>query len=83
MEYEYSFLHIVSNIDPVIADSSPKDFLQATAAGLDECLTFLHRQLPQHKGGGWEAVSHDVSRIGPFLLVTFLIRRPQGSTTPS
>ena len=75
-EYEYSFLHWVYLLDDLaVAEPSLDDFRLLSTRLLDEALAQLAQQLPAHKNGGWEAISHDLLRLDRYLLVTVFLRR--------
>lgn len=78
--FEYSLLHIAVPLEGLaVQEPSPKEFLALTAGLLDDALRYLHEQLDVHKGGGWEALSHNLLRLDRYLLVTFFLRRPKSS----
>jgi hypothetical protein len=80
MEFEYSILHYTGTLDPLgpqIADPSNESFAAAFQHTFLHLQDRLHADLQEHRGGGWDIVSHDLIRIDRFLLVTFVVRRPQ------
>ena len=78
MEYEYTFLVETVAITPGIADLSPDEFSQELATGLGHLGQSMTKSIPTLPKGGWEIVSHSVTRIDRHLTATFLIRRPRG-----
>ena len=79
MNYEYSFLHRVYSLDAALQDASLREVASGTSTLLGEFLQALEEELPSHKGGGWEVISHDMSRLGAFLLITVMLRRAVAS----
>lgn len=63
-------------------DLSP-DIEKVTSDQLDASLTMSLNQIVQktskviqtHEGGGWEIISHELTRLGNRLVVSFLLRR--------
>ncbi len=41
------------------------------------------RKIADRDDGTWEIVSHDAFAHGPFLVVSFVLRRPAPSSTPT
>lgn len=80
MEYEYSFLHGSVDITPVVIDTGREQVAAAFQQILDSILGLLVTQVGTHKGGGWEALSHDFLLVSNHvLLVTLFLRRPKPS----
>ena len=82
-KYEYSMIVTTGQLNPGAADATAEELSQSVAPQLGSLVQKVGKNLanfpgnaPANKQGGWEIVSHDITRIDRHLLTTFLIRRP-------
>ena len=64
---------------PGIADASTDELNQAIALQLGAIVNRTTESVADLPEGDWEIMSHDITRIDRYLLVTFLIRHPQNN----
>jgi len=75
MATEYAFMVNTFPILPEIADATDREISQSIGGVLGPLGTQLSKAIPEFQGGGWEIVSHDLTRIDFHLAVTLLLRR--------
>ena len=74
MPYEYSFIVNTLTIKPGMADQTSNEVSQELGKALLSFALPL-KQAANIPPGGWDVISHDVTRIDRHLVVTFLLRR--------
>ena len=75
MPTEYAFLTTSITISQEIADATGGEVSRSIGGALGPFGEELGRALPEFQGGGWEVVSHDLTRIDFHLVVSLLLRR--------
>ncbi len=74
-DYEYAFMVETVTIQPGIADATADEVSHTIVGTFAPLVGKLGTNLPQLAGGGWQVVSHDLTRIDRHLILTFVIRR--------
>ena len=79
--YEYAIMSETVAVKPelLVADTK-KALLDGIGMGMVRVMDVVHKSLKSYEGGGWEIVSHDLTKLEHHLLITFLIRRKWPST---
>ena len=74
--YEYRIVLKILDVKlEKLAVATKDDLSDNLEVGLKEHLAFMKENLPKLDGGGWEILSHQLTSLGSFLVVSFLIRR--------
>jgi hypothetical protein len=68
---------IVTNVDfkPAIETAPGKDIAQNLTVVLQQVVQTTSKAIDKLEGGGWHIISHELTKLGNTLLVSFLIRR--------
>jgi len=80
---EYGFMVQTMEIKPDMEDATADGLGQTMAMSLGQMAQKASKGLTTIQGGNWEIVSHDMTRLGRHLIVTFLIRRQAKTSTES
>ena len=76
MAYEYSSIVDAIELKAGLADTSLSEFREAMAFALQNSVAKLPSAIQSKLlGEDWEVVSHDLTRIDRYLLLTVLLRR--------
>jgi hypothetical protein len=78
---EYGFMVQTMEIKPDMEDATADGLGQMMAMGFGQMAQKAAKGLTTLQGGNWEIMSHDVTRLGRHLIVSFLLRR-QAKTLP-
>ena len=76
MEYIYGVMTTSIPIDPQLADANPNEFSIQVTMELNKFVDSLTTTCNNAPNGPVEALSHSVVRVGHFLLLSALTRRP-------
>ena len=72
---EYATVVKALDLKPA-AYNAPRDQLaKATSLTFGNVVNRISKDTQSFQGGGWEIVSHNLTRIGDHLLASFVIRR--------
>ena len=72
---EYATMVQTAELKPGLADFTSDEVGQNIAVGLSQVLQKASKGLQTLQGGGWEILSHDLTRIDRHLVVSLLICR--------
>ena len=72
---KYGIMVQTMKIKPNMADATPNEVSQALTVGLNQTVQKASKGLDTLEGGGWEIVSHALTRINRHLVLSFLICR--------
>ena len=76
--YEYSIIVRTLEIKAEeLADATFDQLHLVIGAALTQTIAYVEEGLETFQGGGWELVSHELSNIADFMVVSFLLRRPK------
>jgi len=75
MATEYAFLVTTLTLTPGLADATSAEVSKGLGTALGPFGEQLAKSVPSFQGGGFEIVSHDLTRIDRHLVVTLLLRR--------
>ena len=74
--YEYAIMSETVNVKPeVMVTETKKVLLDNLGTDLIRVMDIVHKSLRTYEGGGWEILSHDLTKLDRHLVVSFLIRR--------
>jgi len=74
--YEYAIMSETVNVKPeALVAESKKELLSSLGIDLVRVMDIVHKSLNTYEGGGWEILSHDLTKLDRHLVVSFLIRR--------
>ena len=73
--YEYSIVVQDITIKPGIGDSTGSEVSEDLSRALMKPLQAVNKTVDTYQGGGWEIVSHQLTRLDRHLALSFLIRR--------
>lgn len=74
--YEYAIMSETVNVKPeALVAESKKELLNSLGIALVRVMDIVHKSLKTYGSGGWETLSHDLTKLDRHLVVTFLIRR--------
>ena len=79
-EHELGMMVAGLEIAPDILAQATDVVTDQMQQGLAVILETTQSELPSYQGGGWEIVSHTLTRLDSHLIVTFLLRRPRQRT---
>ena len=74
-DYEYSFMVQTAELNPGIVDMTTEQVGQGLAVSLMPVVQRASNAIQSLPPGGWEVVSHDLTRIDRHLILSFLLRR--------
>jgi len=77
MNYKHGVMVQTIKLKPGIEDASADEVSQSLLPAWNSVVQKASKGLDILEGGNWEFVSHDLSRIGPHFIATFVIRRPK------
>ena len=77
MNYEYTFMASTIALKDGYQQAPVEELAQGIGAALGGFGTTLSDALPQWGGGGWDTVSHAVTKIEDNLILTVFLRRPK------
>ena len=77
--YEYDLISEVADVKlEKVATANKDDFAKYLQASLSSVIfSVKQRMTAEFQGGDWEIVSHQLNNLDRYLVVTFLIRRPE------
>ncbi len=75
-DYAYSMMVKSVDLKPEITEMKADQISLSLTTILGQLAVNMGKSIPKLPDGGWEAVSHSVTRIGGALSVTILLRRP-------
>ncbi len=75
MPQQYAFMIETAELKAGAADATSDEISQSLGLGLGNIGEKITKALPTLPPGGWQVVSHDITRIDRHLVVTILIRR--------
>ena len=67
------------NLTKQAEEALPAEVAKSMAVSFAKVLQSTSKGMETFQGGGWEIVSHQITRIGHTLFVTFIIRRPKNA----
>ena len=74
--YEYAIMSETVNVKPeALVAESKKELLNSLGIALVRVMDIVHKSLKTYEGGGWEIMSHQLTSLDRYLVVSFLIRR--------
>ena len=74
--YEYSLISEVADVKlEKVATATNDEFTKNLQASLSGVIFRVTERMKAFQGGGWEIMSHQLTSLGSFLVVSFLIRR--------
>lgn len=74
--YEYAILSEAVNVKPeVLVAATKKELLDNLGIALIRVMDIAQKSIKTFQGGGWEILSHQMTRLDHHLVVSFLIRR--------
>jgi len=74
-QYEYGMMVETGALRADFWDASSEQVSAGLAQSLGKIADKVGKALPKFQGGGWEVISHNLTRIKRHLIVTFMIRR--------
>jgi len=72
---EYAVLATTGELKVGMADASANEVSQSVTVVLNQIVQKAAKGMEKLQGGGWDIVSHEVTRIDRHLVVSFLLRR--------
>ena len=72
---EYCTMVQTITLKPGLADATSNEVSQGIAVGLNNIVQKVTKGMQKLQGGGWEMVSHQLTRIDRHLVVSFLLYR--------
>jgi hypothetical protein len=72
--YEYAIMSETIALKPLVAKNK-KELLDGLGMALVRIMDVVHKSLRTYEGGGWEILSHDLTKLEHHFLITFLTRR--------
>jgi len=74
--YEYCVMFETADVKPEILVTATKDeFSQNLQVALAGVIHRVSERMKTFQGGGWEIMSHQLTRLDLYLIVSFLLRR--------
>ena len=74
--YEYSVMVKTADLNPETLATATKDELsKAILVALGGAISELSKGVDTFQGGGWEIISHQLTRFEHHLFASFLLRR--------
>ena len=77
MDYEYAFMASTITPEPGIEQARSAEASRSIGLALGQFGRTITGAIPDFMGGGWEAISHDLTKIEQHLVVTVCLRRPK------
>jgi hypothetical protein len=72
--YEYAIMSETVALE-LLTGKTKKELLNKLEMALIRVMDVVHKSLRTYEGGGWEILSHDLTKLEHHFLITFLIRR--------
>ena len=72
---EYSMMVQTMQLQPGMSDATGEEVGKSLAVALGQIVKTVSTASQKLEGGGWEIVSHELTRIDRHLVVSFLLRR--------
>lgn len=72
---EYGVMAGSAELKPEIKTAPSDQVTQALTAILSNELNKVNKAVNSFQGGGWEIISHELTRIDSHVIVSFLVRR--------
>ena len=74
--YEYGVIFETANVKPeILATATTDELSQNLAVALGGVMDRVPERMKSFQGGGWEIISHQLTRFDRHLVVSFLLRR--------
>lgn len=75
--FEYGTILQTINLTKQAEEALPAELAKGLGMSFARLMQKVSKGLETFQGGGWEILSHQITRIGHSLFVTFIIRRPK------
>jgi hypothetical protein len=72
---EYRIMVQALGIKPDMLDATPEQIGQSFTAGMGRMVEKAAKELDSFEGGGWTIVSHALTKLDRYLIVSLLLRR--------
>ncbi len=72
---EYGIVVTTGELKVGMADATANEVSQSVTVVLNQMLQNAQKASETFQGGGWDILSHEVTRIDRHLVVSFLLRR--------
>ncbi len=80
---EYNMMLNTIELKPGVAEATADEISKDLTMHLGEISQGMSKATESFQGGGWEVVSHALTRIDSHLILSFLIRRDKKRINPS
>ena len=77
MDYDYAFMASTIAPEEDINHAPPDVVGRSIGLALGQFGRTISGAIPEFMGGGWEAISHNLTQIEQHMVVTVCLRRPK------